>query len=522
MMGSNTPVFYILCKILPFLFEIPFPFYYRFAQCLTAAILCGIGISLIFEHKYMREKIINFKFIIIYFLVVFVFALIPFFERIDIKLIKDNTNNNLPYIKSLLNYLNSLPVKKIFAYKTIKYFNELKWLLYNPLAYTALFFVFLIIFYKQEPESLKIFIFLIILFDVFYFGYLSFYKNDNIGRLNDRSIQQKMNMIRAGVPKDHPIFKLADQLKDKLKGDHYRFISPVSDRDNAAWIIAERSACGYDGKPILKNVKEALTGFMNNWPYHMVTVNFPKHFMDNMNIGYIVIPDGLLGVNGIEEIVMQTKNPEFAKLNGLKMLRIKDVELEKSVRNEITGPGHKLIKLKEPIPYLYMLDKIKVLNENDQLKELLNNDLRKHTCIFSKDTAKIPLMIMDASSDDPDYLNYFKNGQELNKVFKYNRTHTNKLVINAKVTKSTMLVRSEAYHKDWKAVINGKKTEVFNVNYLQQGIYLEPGEYEIVFSFFPESLKRGLLISLFVFIVLLLFSGSWFIIEIKYRKKGRD
>ncbi|MBN2544204.1 MAG: YfhO family protein [Spirochaetes bacterium] len=519
MMGKNTFVYFILCKILPFLFEVPYPFYFRFAQCLSASILAGIGISLIFEHKYMKEKIINIKFITIYLFVVVIFTLIPFFEMMDVQLIKDNTNNNLPYIKSLLDHFNSQSVKQIPAYKTIKYFNELKWLLYNPFAYAALFFVFLIIFYKLEPESLKIFIFIIILFDVLFFGYISFYKNDNIGRLGDRTIQQKMNMLRAGVPREHPIFKLAVKLKEKLKSDNYRFISPVSDRDNAAWIMGERSACGYDGKPIFKNVQEALTVFMNNWPYHMTTINFPIHFLDNMNIGHLVIPEGLLDEKGIEDIVFYTNNPEYSRLNNSRVYRIKNMEVEKSVRNEIKSSRHHLIKLKEPMPYLYTLDKLIVLHEFDQLNELVNNDLRKHICINYDDAAEIPINISYFSTDQPDYLEYFKKEQAINRIFKFNRSLANKLSLNAEINKSTMLVRSEAYHKDWKVFINGKKTKVYNVNYLQQGIYLEPGEYEIVFVFFPESLKKGLILSLYVAVALLLFSAIWFIIERKKIKK---
>lgn len=523
MMGKYTPIYFILCKLLPFLFEVPYPFYYRFVQCLGASILTGIGINLLIENKNFQNRKININLIIVYIFIVLLLSLVALLENVDHKIISDNTYNQLPHISKLLNYVDSLPNKRIPAYKTILYFNETGWFISGPLLYTFVFFIFFIILIFIEFHSIKNFIGIMIFFDILFFGYFSFYKNENIGRLSDRSIQEKLNMIRSALPNEHPIFMLAEKLKKELKNDHYRYISPISDRDNAAWICGEHSACGYDGKPILTKVQKALTYFMRKWPYHMTTLFFPVHFLDNMNIGYIVIPEGLLDKKGLEEIIFNTENQYYSNLNGFKVYRIKNVDVNTSVKHEISGVDHTIIKLKEPMPYIYTHDNITVVNNDDiQLLLLLNDDLRKSVYIYKKDEDKIPLEKKDfLPINEADYSNYFTNLQNENKILSVDRTKANKLTIKASIKKPCLLVRVEAYHKDWKVKIDGKKSEVLNVNYLQQAVFLNAGEHIIEFTFFPSSLKIGLYITLTVFIVLLLFILLWAICEKnKFKKRG--
>ena len=58
-----------------------------------------------------------------------------------------------------------------------------------------------------------------------------------------------------------------------------------------------------------------------------------------------------------------------------------------------------------------------------------------------------------------------------------------------------MLIIAECWHPDWIAVIDGQTQKVFRVNYLQQGIWLEPGRHTVEMRFFPRSLIYGTVVS---------------------------
>lgn len=81
-------------------------------------------------------------------------------------------------------------------------------------------------------------------------------------------------------------------------------------------------------------------------------------------------------------------------------------------------------------------------------------------------------------------------------------------------------VFSEMYYKKgWKAFIDGNETEISKTNYALRGLEIPAGNHQIVFSFEPQVVKTGSLISLLATIVLLLIiSGSF----IYFRKESKN
>src|SRR4030042_441386 len=51
MMQKYSPVYFIMTKILPWIFLIPYPYYFHFAQHFASIILIIFGISLLIKHK---------------------------------------------------------------------------------------------------------------------------------------------------------------------------------------------------------------------------------------------------------------------------------------------------------------------------------------------------------------------------------------------------------------------------------------------------------------------------------------
>ncbi len=81
---------------------------------------------------------------------------------------------------------------------------------------------------------------------------------------------------------------------------------------------------------------------------------------------------------------------------------------------------------------------------------------------------------------------------------------------------NALLVLGEKYYKGWEAKVDGKSTEIHQVNYLLRGVYLPPGKHEVSFVFDPLPFKTGkyLTLSSMTFFVVMLFR------EILWRRKS--
>ena len=72
--------------------------------------------------------------------------------------------------------------------------------------------------------------------------------------------------------------------------------------------------------------------------------------------------------------------------------------------------------------------------------------------------------------------------------------HTIKL--SASVRNPGFLVLSEVYYPSgWKAFVNGRDSKIYKTNYILRGLFLPPGDHEIVFKFAPSSYRQGVWIS---------------------------
>lgn len=85
-------------------------------------------------------------------------------------------------------------------------------------------------------------------------------------------------------------------------------------------------------------------------------------------------------------------------------------------------------------------------------------------------------------------------------------------------TNDGFAVFSEIYYGNgWQATIDGTETPIYKVNYTLRGLQIPAGTHEIAFTFKPQVVQTGSMISLISAIVfgLLLVSGLWFVLKPK-------
>ena len=63
----------------------------------------------------------------------------------------------------------------------------------------------------------------------------------------------------------------------------------------------------------------------------------------------------------------------------------------------------------------------------------------------------------------------------------------NRLAYTVKTGKGGVVVFSEIYYPGWKATVDGVEAELGRVDYVLRALRVEPGEHEVVLSFFPRS-----------------------------------
>lgn len=132
----------------------------------------------------------------------------------------------------------------------------------------------------------------------------------------------------------------------------------------------------------------------------------------------------------------------------------------------------------------WFVSKVKVVNSADEEMKALNTLKTKEEATFLKpelskglfnfETGKDSTSTIELTSYKPNHLKYVSNN-----------------------SKNGFGVFSEMYYKNgWKATIDGKDAEIYNVDYVLRGLNIPAGKHTIEFKFEPEVIKTGSMIAL--------------------------
>ncbi|MDD5613803.1 MAG: hypothetical protein PHQ54_01880, partial [Candidatus Omnitrophica bacterium] len=144
---------------------------------------------------------------------------------------------------------------------------------------------------------------------------------------------------------------------------------------------------------------------------------------------------------------------------------------------------------KNPLPRVYTLDKVIIAQDEEQLSNLVELDLRRAVYADFNPNIKYDNKIED------DYLAHFANLQGLNVIKEPDFSNPNRVTLKADITIPSMMVFTEVWYPGWKARVDGRPQEIYRVNYCQRGIWLDEGQHEVDIFFLPSIWKKGKAVS---------------------------
>lgn len=139
----------------------------------------------------------------------------------------------------------------------------------------------------------------------------------------------------------------------------------------------------------------------------------------------------------------------------------------------------------------WFVSKVRVVNNADEEMKALSSLKTKDeaTCLKSELTKE---------------RNNFEVGKDSTSIIKLTSYKSNHLIYESNNSKNGFGVFSEMYYKNgWKAIVDGKETDIYNVNYVLRGLNIPAGKHKIEFKFKPQVVKTGSTISLISFIIML-------------------
>jgi hypothetical protein len=132
-------------------------------------------------------------------------------------------------------------------------------------------------------------------------------------------------------------------------------------------------------------------------------------------------------------------------------------------------------------PLIYFTARFKVLPERVPKKDLIKMIYDEPVMHGATHERAVLFSQQDVDFTGTDAEHGKKSGEG---VIKYTRTESpNQVEIAVDVPSDGFLVRLENYHAGWKAIVDGRETQVYRANYAFQAIRIPKGSHEVIFSF---------------------------------------
>lgn len=169
-------------------------------------------------------------------------------------------------------------------------------------------------------------------------------------------------------------------------------------------------------------------------------------------------------------------NPEFEPLFPIEeMLERGEIALE------TTLDGLEVYRNVRAFPRASLVGGLRTLPDRDALFDaMLDEDYRPESGVVT----------MDAPEHDLPERAEERPGTA--RIVEYGNT---RVVVEVDAARDGVLVLTDAYYPGWHARVDGEAAEIFPAYYMFRGVLVAEGKHEVVFEYFPVSLKTGLALS---------------------------
>ena len=187
------------------------------------------------------------------------------------------------------------------------------------------------------------------------------------------------------------------------------------------------------------------------------------------------------------------------------MLNVKYVVLDKTIQYPgltLVGTGNKtaVYKNEDALPRAYFVNKVEVKKPLEMLQAVKENKFDPRDVAYSTSAVTV---------DKPDSTAFVQ----------IQRYDNDSISIHAKASGNNFMFLGDTYYaKGWTATIDGKETNIYEVNHGFRGIIVPQGVHEVKLTFLPHSYVLGKTVSLVV--NLLLIAGL--IVGIFLERKKKD
>ncbi len=273
---------------------------------------------------------------------------------------------------------------------------------------------------------------------------------------------------------------------------------------NESWRMVYSKSSGWKGKDLALYLKHREVLEENfNMLYHLPSFFGypPKSFgLQRFSDIYYYLLYQTLKLYGRpnEPLPFTNPDPAFSKILGIMNVKyilsfweINDPNLEVVMKTDFKGeiPDVKVYKNKQFLPRVYVVPKVKQINEGEIIRELSKEGFNPYECLLLEEDAPQGSGMIEGSTS---------------KILEYSPL---KVVIQADLTSDGFLILGDTYYPGWKVFIDGKEGKIYRANYLQRAVFLEKGKHKIRFVYDPLSFKLGVLISLITLVLMLIYLG---------------
>ena len=495
-LGRHTPFYYFFYKWVPVYSRFPFPIRYRLLQVVATAWLAGLGIEYLCSVK--RDSSIREKRLVWWYIVLSGLAgVLALFGSAG--------------IRGWFSGSFSLPGLDEIARRS-----NLEWFITGPGFYFFAAGLLLVLVWRGlRGKRRAISMAALVILETVVFTFAAFYFC--IFRFHEPQPQQ----LRSLGPSTHPMVQRVLRTLDTQRTDRtLRWATDQPFHDNFARLDSSGSYAfmGYDMKPLERRFKQAFEeayGRPVGWPLYW---DFPRpvysSFLSNMSVGYLLDsrPDNPFPGEKTEKL---ESTPDFFLHSN---------------------PG--------ALPRAFTLDRLVECSEDEAMQKLVKGDLRgavfiddvnqlalsgkqasresKRLAVSSKQSAstgeQLPLTahslpLTAYRSFDPgskkEYVGHFNELQIANPVKRLDFSNPNRVNVDLNITRPAMLVLTETWYPGWEARVDGEPVELYRVNYLQRGVWLNRGNHNVEMVFRPGSWLIGAVISLVSWGIVVIVSAGW-------------